>query len=135
MKLLDFNWNPTDRQLRQFSAIAMFAMPLVGWLWGATGTTLAAIAGVGVLLAVVGFVVPKLIQPLFVALMVIATPVGLVIGELSMILIFFGMFLPLGLVFRLMGRDALNLKIDRNATSYWHAKKQPENVASYYRQS
>ena len=135
MKLLDFNWNPTDRQLRQFGVISLFALPLIGWLWGATGITLAAIALAGLLLAVVGFVLPKLIQPLFVGLMVIATPIGLVIGELSMIMIYFGMFLPLGIVFRLMGRDALKLKLDRNASSYWNAKKQPANVASYYRQS
>ena len=135
MKLLEFNRNPTDRQLRQFGAMLLFALPLVGWLWGASGTILAALALAGLLLAVAGMVLPKLMWPLFVALMAIAMPIGLVVGEMSMIAIYFGVFLPMGLAFRVMGRDALNLKRDCNTRSYWQAKKQPQNVASYYRQS
>jgi hypothetical protein len=80
-------------------------------------------------------VAPKLAKPIFIGLMLVATPIGLVIGELAMISIYFGMFLPIGLFFRLIGRDALALKLDRNANSYWSAKKQPNGVRSYYRQS
>ncbi len=135
MKLLEFNFHPTDRQLRQFGVISLFAVPLIGWLWGAGGSVLAGLALAGIAIAAAGFLLPKLILPIFVALMIVATPIGLVVGELAMILIFFGMFFPLGLFFRLIGRDALALKIDRDASSYWSAKKQPQSVASYYRQS
>ena len=33
MKLVEINWNPTDRQLRQFGMIALVALPALGWLW------------------------------------------------------------------------------------------------------
>ena len=52
-----------------------------------------------------------------------------------MVLIYFGCFMPFGLAFRVLKRDALGLKIDRNKTTYWEAKKPPTSVASYYRQS
>jgi hypothetical protein len=134
MKLLEFNWNPTDRQLRQFAAIAGIALPLVGWLWGAPQVALGGLAVAGVLLACCGFVLPKMVRPAFIALMVIATPIGMVVGELAMIMIYFGLFLPIGLCFRVMRRDALALNLDRDATTYWSPKKQPTSVSSYYRQ-
>ncbi len=135
MKLFELNWNPTARQLRQFGVISLFALPLVGWLWGAGGSVLAALGLGGLVFAAAGFVFPKLLKPIFVALMVLATPIGIVIGELAMMMIYFGMFLPLGLFFRLVGRDALLLKLDREAKTYWSAKKQPGSARSYYRQS
>ena len=135
MKLLEFNWDPPARQLRQFGVISFFALPFVGWVWGATNNTLAVMALVGLLIAAVGLISPQLIRPLFVTLMCVAAPIGLLVSELAMIMIFFGLLFPIGLVFRLLKRDALNLKIDRDSNSHWNVKKQPPNVASYYRQS
>jgi len=34
-------------------------------------------------------------------------------------ILFFGVFLPIGLIMRLSGKDPLRLKIDREAKSYW----------------
>jgi len=65
--------------------------------------------------------------------MLAAAPMGMLVGELAMLGIFLGVFLPISLVFRLMGRDALRLKIEKNVESYWQTKKQPEQVSSYYR--
>ena len=75
------------------------------------------------------------IKALFLALAIVATPIGMVVGELALLLIYFGCFLPIGLVFRLFRRDALQLTIDRQAESYWERKRQPRSAASYYRQS
>ena len=41
MKLIEINWQPTDRQLRQFGVICLVALPALGWLWGG-GTTIVA---------------------------------------------------------------------------------------------
>ena len=135
MKLIAINWHPNDRQLRQFGIICLVALPLVGWIWGAGSSTLGVLAGIGLLLAVAGIVKPRILAPLFLGLTLVATPIGMVLGELAMLLIYFTIFLPIGLAFRLLKRDALRLKIDRDTASYWQAKKQPKNMASYYRQS
>ncbi|MEW4564734.1 hypothetical protein AB1K70_19495 [Bremerella sp. JC770] len=135
MALVEINWHPTKRQLWQFGLICLFALPAVGWLWGANTTALAILAVSGVVIAASGVIFPQVLKPLFLALTIVTTPIGIVVGELAMLMIYFGVFLPLGLVFRCMKRDALQRELDRDRESYWEPKKQPTNIASYYRQS
>lgn len=135
MRLIELNWNPTPRQLRQFGGLSLVALPLITWVWGGGTDLVLTMLGIGALLAVVGLVVPSVLRPIFVAVSVIGAPIGMVVGELTMLLIFFGVFVPVGLFFRLIRRDALQLKIDRNCDSYWQPKRGPGSVASYYRQS
>ena len=133
MSLVEINWSPTSRQLRQFGALCIFALPLIGWLWGGSPSCLAVLLGVGSMIAAMAWRKPQLIRPLFVGLMVIAAPIGMVMGELSMLSIYFCIFLPIGLVFRMLRRDPLQRKIDRTTDSYWQLKTEPKDVASYYR--
>ncbi|MEQ9407222.1 MAG: hypothetical protein RIK87_05825 [Fuerstiella sp.] len=135
MKLIEFNLQPTDRQLRQFGLIFLVAAPALAWLWGANTTTITTLALVGLLLAVVAIASPTVLKPLFLALTIVATPIGMVIGELAMLTIYFLLFLPFGLAFRISKRDSLQLRIDKNKDTYWQPKKQPVEIASYYRQS
>ena len=135
MKLVEINWRPTERQLRQFGVVCLFALPAIGWIWGAGTGTIAILSVVGLVLTVIGLVAPTVLKPVFLALTIVAMPIGIVIGELAMLMIFFGVFLPLGLVFRIAGRDALQLRVDRASESYWEAKRKPASIASYYRQS
>ena len=135
MKLIEINWQPTDRQLRQFGMICLVALPAIAWLWGGTATIITALAVTGLVLAMVGWAAPAMLKPVFLALTIAATPIGMVVGELAMLIIYYGVFLPFGLVFRILRRDSLELKIRRDQDSYWEAKKQPSDVASYYRQS
>jgi len=135
MKLVEINWNPTDRQLRQFGAICLVALPAVGWMWGLGTTVVVTLALVGLVLACTGMAAPVILKPIFLALMLVTSPIGMVIGELAMLLIYFAVFLPLGLVFRVVGRDALQRRLDHKRTTYWQAKKQPAGVASYLHRS
>lgn len=135
MKLIEINWHPTDRQLRQFGVICMFALPAVAWLWGGGTTIVITLALAGTVLALTGLAAPAILKPVFLALTILATPIGMVVGELAMLIIYFGIFLPFGLISRITRRDSLQLRLDRGKDSYWEAKKQPTNIASYYRQS
>lgn len=135
MSLVEIIWNPSDRQLRQFGLVALVALPLAGWVWGGVGTGLfCATIAAGALAAVVGLVCPRLLKPLFLALSLAAAPIGLIVSELAMLLIFVVVFLPIGLVFRLLGRDPLARRLDRQAASYWEPKKPSAGPASYLRQ-
>jgi len=135
MAIVEINWNPTTRQLRQFGVICLFALPLLGWIWGAELSTLRQLGLAGLAIALVGLVAPKAIKPVFLALTVVTTPIGMVLGELVMLLVYMGVFLPIGMIFRLKKRDALQLKLDRHAKTYWQPKRQPRGASSYYRQS
>lgn len=135
MKLVEVNWNPTNRQLRQFGLICLFALPLISWLWGGGSQVVIGLGAIGLGLALAGAVFPAILKPVFLALTIVTTPIGVVLGEAAMLSIYFGVFLPIGLVFRLMGRDGLQLKRDPEASTYWQSKTPPRDVASYYRQS
>ncbi len=135
MKLIEINYHPTVSQLRQFGVICLIGLPLLGWVWGAGMSTLVILAVIGLVLAAVGAVMPAVLRPIFLGLTIIASPIGMLIGELAMLMIYFGLFLPMGLFFRIVGRDALHLKINKSGNTYWQPKKTPEDVAAYYRQS
>lgn len=135
MKLIEIDWRPTDRRLRQFGATCFVALPGVGWIWGGGTATVLLLASIGLVLALAGMAAPTILKPIFLALTLVTAPIGMVVGEFALLLVYFGVFLPFGLVFRIVRRDGLQLRLERKRKTYWQAKKQPSNVASYYRQS
>jgi len=104
----------------------------MGWLWRVDTSMLAILLMTGIVIAILSFALPNFVKPIFVGLTLVAAPIGLLAGELAMLLIFFGIFFPISLGFRMIKRDALKLTIDKNASTYWQAKRQPKGVASYY---
>jgi hypothetical protein len=42
---------------------------------------------------------------------------------------------PVALYFKLIGRDSLERRIDKNVPTYWKPRKQPSGPESYFRQS
>jgi hypothetical protein len=142
MKLIDFNRNPTDRELKQFGATALVVLPLIGWL--ATGKPrsmeamsiplLGGLASLGLTRAIVAFIRPQALRLPFITASLVTLPIGIVVGEIVLLAIFYGVFVPLGLVFRLIGRDALERRLDRSASTYWQPKRQPDSPARYFRQ-
>jgi diacylglycerol kinase len=134
MKLVEINWNPSDKQLRQFGIICLVVLPLVGLLWSFGSDVIAWLAGIGAVLAVLGLTYPQAIRPVFLLLMLVALPIGTVVSELAMLVIYFGLFLPIAVCFEILGRDALNRKIERTRLSYWEDKKTSRDLASYFRQ-
>ena len=135
MKLIEFNRNPSHLQLKQFGVVSLFALPLVTWFWGGNATVVASMGLLGTAIAIFSIVSPKAIKPIFLGLTAITTPIGMVLGEVVMLMIYLIAFLPIALLFRLTGRDALLLRVDRNAASYWKKKKPVTDITSYYRQS
>jgi len=134
MALLDFNFAPTNRQLRQFGCVAAVALPVAAWLWTRNVTATGWAGGIGAALCVLGLAVPKLLKPVFVGLTILTIPIGLVVGELSMLLIYFGLFLPMAIVFRIIGRDSLQRHSPADHQTYWQSRRKPSGSASYFRQ-
>ena len=64
-------------------------------------------------------------------LMIATWPIGFVVLPLLIALIFYGVFTPMGLMFRWLGRDAMGRRIDRNAKSYWVDRGAPRSADSY----
>ena len=134
MALVEINTNPTDRQLRQFGWISFLALPLLVWLWVGTMLAVTIAAGAGMVLALVGQIIPQWLKPVFVVLVLISMPIGLVVGELLLLLLFMLVFTPMAIVFRVIGRDALMRKRPENVSTFWVDRKPVADVRRYYRQ-
>ncbi len=131
--LAPFPSNPAPGQLRQFGYLCLAVLPLAAWLLGAGPWVLSACGILGLGAALAGRLRPAWLRLPFLALMCLAWPVGLALGELILLLLYFGVLLPIGLAFRLAGRDPLDRRLDRGRASYWTGKEIPDQPLQYYR--
>lgn len=133
MKLVQINWSPDRRQLRQFGLFSLVALPGLGWLWNAPVPVMNGLLAAGIAAALVAVFKPQWLKLPFIGLSLITIPIGLVVSELTLLMMFLGVFLPIGMVFRMVRRDSLQLRAVSTA-SYWRPKARPSGAASYYKQ-
>ena len=75
------------------------------------------------------------VRHIFVTWSVIAFPIGWVVSRLALGLLFYGVFTPIGLLFRLIGRDALMRRRPTGQDTYWTTTGPPPSASSYFRQA
>jgi saxitoxin biosynthesis operon SxtJ-like protein len=124
--------------LRQFAGLCLLIFSgLTGWQYfGYNQQRLALIfAGLAAVLGFGGLVWPRGIRPVFVTAMALTMPIGWVVSHVLLGVLFFGLFTPVGLFFKLIGRDALCRRFAPEQASYWEPKPGATDVRSYLRQS
>ena len=127
-----------DKMLRQFAGLwlAIFGSVAIVELWvrHRSGRALlwALVAGA---IGPAGIVRPRLIKSVFTVAMAAAMPIGLIVSRLLLAVMFYGIFTPVALVFRVSGRDALLRRRRRDLSTFWVPKEQPPDLESYFRQS
>ena len=135
MPLIAINWNPSTRQLTQFGLLSFFVLPLIGWMTHGGPRVVVALGVIGCICAALSLLIPSALKPVFIAISVMTAPIGIVMSEVALLLIFFCVFVPIGLVLRLFRIDPLRRKFERDSSTYWETKRAPREVASYFRQS
>ena len=135
--MITINWHPSEKMLRQFGWISLAGFGIfasIAWFKFGSQPVTIAFAALAVLAPAVGMIQPRLLKFLYIGLSLITFPIGFVVSNLVLLLIFLLVFTPLALIFRLIGRDELRLRLDRTAPTYWR-KYDPDrrNPASYYR--
>ncbi len=134
MAVFRIDTNPGPRQLRQFGLMCVVLLPVIAWFWGASSSTIQAAAVIGTGLGVLGVFAPKLLKPIFIGLVFVTFPIGLIVGEVILLAIFAGLFLPMALLFRIIGRDVLKRRLAVEAKTFWVPRSGPTNVRRYFRQ-
>ena len=136
MALIEINKNPSRKDLMFFGAVfpvffgviasvvyfALEAQVLATWIAGVAGTVTA-----------VFFIIPPLRVPLYLGWIYLAFPIGWTVSHLLMLMVYFVVLTPIGLVMRLLGRDPMKRALDRTSVSYFEAH---ETAATerYFRQ-
>ena len=131
------SFRPDAKQLRQFAWLALPGFCLFGWLaLRSTGSANLALglAAFGASLAAVGSFVPRAVLPVYLVMMALAYPIGVVVSEVLLRLVYYGAFTPVGLFFRLLRRDPLRLRKPR-VSSYWTPRRQRTDPLAYFRQA
>jgi len=89
----------------------------------------------GGILLVLGAVWPRALKYIYIAWMSVAFVLGFIMAHVILTLFFYLIITPIGLLARLVGKDFLSLKLDRQAPSYWLPREnKPKSAAVYERQ-
>lgn len=134
MAVFRINTNPDTRQLRQFGLLCVVLLPVITWVWGGSSSTILAVASVGAGLGLLGIFAPRVLKPVFIGLVFVSFPIGMIIGELILLMIFVGVFLPMAVLFRMIGRDVLHRRMSAESKTFWVARNAPSNVRRYFQQ-
>jgi hypothetical protein len=136
MAVVHVNWNPGHRELRQFSLawIAFFALTGVYCWWAKDAAPTAVVLWLVAMVGAVGLFRPRSIQPAYVVLTALALPIGWVVSHLVLLVIYYLVLTPIGLVMRMFGYDPLQRKLDPSVKSYWTAHQPADDPARYFKQ-
>jgi len=145
-KLVEINFNPDTKTLRQFGAIAFIGFGILAALayyeklifsfgLGQARMPLVMIfAALGTIAALFSLVAPRANRVLYVGLTLLAFPIGFVLSYVIMGTLFFLIIGPIALLFRLLGRDPMHRRYDPKSVSYWVEVRNARDKESYFHQ-
>jgi hypothetical protein len=137
MQWADVTRAQTPKTLRQFGLLALVVFGGMAVWRVVEGRTDGLAVGLGVaavLFGAAGAIAPRALRPVFTVWMAAAFPIGFVVSRVLLATLYYGLFTPVAIAFRFMRRDALRLHRPDGAT-YWTAKSEAGDSASYFRQS
>jgi hypothetical protein len=137
MQWSDVVTRPSVKLLRQFAGLCLIVFGTVGALslWRGRATTLViALVASGAAVGLVGLVRPRAIRWIYSGWMIAVFPIGWVVSRLMLAALFYLIFTPVALVFRLIRRDALRLR-QEGVASDWARKPGVTSADQYFRQS
>jgi len=132
------DWNPSPRKLRQFAAVAVVFLVGMAWLAHLRGRSELAQAlplALAAIAAVLALVRPTALRLVYVLLSLAVFPIGFVMSHLILLVVFYGVITPLGVLSRLARSDLLSLRPDATAHTFWRERHRPRDKASYLRQA
>ncbi|MFZ4765661.1 MAG: SxtJ family membrane protein [Roseimicrobium sp.] len=140
----EINWKPTGSDLRKFAWSLIIGFPCIATVfflakWLSTHTLpqpsfYLQLGGIGAAVGLVCLALPIIARPLYYVWYALAACIGIVMANLLFAILFYALFTPLGIVMRLLGRDALSLKFKRGTASYWADAPPTPPAAQYFSQ-
>lgn len=137
--MIDLNADPAPRTLRQFGAGAaavLLGLAAIRVVRHGGSPSVLVFAAVAVLAGIFAWLRPQALRLPFVLLSGVTVPIGRLVSQLVVLVLFYGMITPLAALARLGRTDPLRLRFDRQAQSYWHPRPRPHrDRARYLRQA
>lgn len=133
----ELNTRPSASDLRQFGLIFLGGTAVIGLVfWQLYDHNLdrakyAFIAGGAVMVL---SLIPPIGRYLYIVWMTLGLTMGLVTSPVIMFLLFVVLIVPVGLVFKITGRDYMKRRLDDKADSYWEDYPRAEDPSRYVKQ-
>ena len=74
------------------------------------------------LVLILSFLAPIILKPLYKVTRTVGDTIGWVNTRILLGIIFYIIFTPIGIMLRLIGKDLLDKRLDKDAKSYWNKK-------------
>jgi len=137
MKLIEINTNPSLRELKQFAfAWLVFFLLIAGLLhWReAPAPAVWTVALLAVFTPAIGCLSRPFLRLAYLGMAYLAYPIGFVLSHLILMVIYYLIMTPTGLLLRIIKRDFFPKKPDLKKDSYWIAKAETRNAEDYFKQ-
>lgn len=134
----ELNTRPSPSELRKFGVIflgGMAVMGLVFWqlLDGGSLDRAKYLWIVGAAVFVLAFI-PPIGRILYILWMGLGMTIGLFTSPVIMFVLYILLIVPVGLIFKITGRDLMRRKLDGKVDSYWEDYPRAEDPARYVKQ-
>jgi hypothetical protein len=90
--------------------------------------------GIAALVPAVGWIVPQFMRLIYLAMAYAGFPIGFVVSYLIMLVVYYLVLTPIGLIMRLFGYDPLNRHFDGSTDTYWRPRQQNDSLDAFFRQ-
>jgi hypothetical protein len=135
--MIEIDLHPGDRILRQFAGAWLFVLGAIGanqWLARGNPRVGLALVVLAAVFGTAGLLRPRAVRWLFVASTIAAFPIGWVVSQVMLLVLFIGVITPVALLFTVTGRDRLSRTRRPGQPSYWKPKTPAQDVRRYLRQ-
>ena len=118
------------KDLRTFSLIWFAIFTLIGLHPLLKGLELREWSvGLGMLFLLIALIKPQVLKSFYILWVKMGEFMGGIISKVIMFLLYFGFFTPISLILKLLRKDLLQKKIDKQASSYWIRRNtQPQSM-------
>ncbi len=137
MALIEMKSKPTEQELKWFGVIMLVffaAISTVIYFKAGAANSAFVVAGVGLGLALLYYAVRPLRVPLYVGWMGLFFPIGWTFSHLVLVVIYYGVVTPIGIVLRLVGYEPVKRRHDPTKTTYWLEHRAGVEPSRYLRQ-
>jgi hypothetical protein len=125
------------RELRKFGLLVGGVLALLaGWWWIRGSGNYVFFLAPALPLIVLGLVWPASLKWIYLGWMAVGLALGLVVSTLLLIVVFYLVVTPMGVLARCMGKDFLTRRMDPSARTYWipHQRSGSRPIQRYEQQ-
>lgn len=138
MTMIMPNLNPSEKELRMFGFAGLTAAAAAGlFLFGLgkiTGVQCVIVISLGAVLCGLGLIRPLWVKPAYRLMILLGFPVGWLLSHIILGVFYYGIFTPVGLCLRLLGRDPLRRRYESRSETYWIRRQKSRTARDYFRQ-